>query len=566
MKFWWLIDIARVSAEKAAVEKLAEEEGWFTISRWRLNAYRLSVEGVISAHGFAYPVRLIYPDQFPSVPPWVEPQDPEARWSNHQYGKGGSLCLELRPDNWSAEATGADMLRSAYNLLETENPLGEDHGKVPSSHHTGGIQAYEWGKIPFIIGAGCFQRLLDGIAENLQAVYSWADEEKRWPILLSDAEDLKKPSHPPTENLIASIFKMPVFVSHANVPDPIPSDRAAFASAVGIEVDSSLDDKAVAIIVVGTDRIIPYHSPDKGSLFERSLAVLPDDYGLRSGRTGESAGKRVAIVGVGSVGSKIAETLLRSGIYRQVLVDGDVFLPANMERHCLDWRDVGFRKATALKRRLLNIIPGADIKAIPVNLNWQTSARLHADNVDSLASCDLIVDATGDIPTALFLAAIAAANEKPFVSVQVFEGGLGALLARSIPGRDASYITGLQSYTAYCEREGVAPPRSGHRSYEALAETGIPLVADDAAVSIAAAHGARMILDIMDGQVDPTDTAWMLIGVRKGWLFSRHGDTLCLDVGSASPGTSEVASGEPETRGFIAGLLKEVVDEASASQ
>jgi len=397
MKFWWMIDMGRISAEKAAVEKLAEEEGWFTISKWRINGFRLSVDGVITARGFAYPVRLIYPDQFPSVPAWVEPQDPEARWSNHQYGRGGSLCLELRPDNWSAEATGADMLRSAYNLLETENPLGGDHGKVPSSHHTGDVQAYEWGMVPFIIGAGCFERIRHGVVENLQAVYSWADEEKRWPILLFDAKDCKKPSHPPTANVLASIFQMPVVISHANVPDSIPSDRTAFASALGIELDPSLDSNALAIIVVGPERVIPYHSPDKGSIFERSFVVLPDDYGIRSGRTDEAAGKKAAIVGVGSVGSKIAEILLRSGIQGQVLIDGDVFLPANIERHCLDWRDVGFRKATAEKRRLLNIVPGADIKAIPVNLNWQTSAKAHAENLDSLASCNLIVDATGDI-------------------------------------------------------------------------------------------------------------------------------------------------------------------------
>jgi len=102
--------------------------------------------------------------------------------------------------------------------------------------------------------------------------------------------------------------------------------------------------------------------------------------------------------------------------------------------------------------------------------------------------------------------------------------------------------------------------------YEALAETGDPLVADDAAVSIAAAHGARMILDIMDGRVEPTDTAWMLIGIRKGWLFSRHGNTLCLDVGSASPATNGTASSDAETQEFIAALVKEVLDEAPPTE
>src|SRR5262249_51837359 len=158
---------------------------------------------------------------------------------------------------------------------------------------------------------------------------------------------------------------------------------------------------------------------------------------VRSGRSGST--KRVAIVGAGSVGSKIAETLVRSGVAAFTLIDGDVMLPGNIERHVLDWRDVGFRKAPGLKRLLLNIAPGADVKVIEQNLNWQRSAERHAWQVDELAACDVIVDATGDAAMALFLGAVAAANERVFVSVEVFEGGIGALVASCVPGRDPPF-------------------------------------------------------------------------------------------------------------------------------
>src|SRR6185312_10593584 len=113
------------------------------------------------------------------------------------------------------------------------------------------------------------------------------------------------------------------------------------------------------------------------------------------------------IVGAGSVGSKMSEAILRSGVHRLTLVDGDVLLPGNLERHALDWRDIGFRKVHGLKRRLLGIAPGADVNAIDVNLNWQRSAKTHAWQVEAVAEGDVIVDATGDPATALFLAAIA---------------------------------------------------------------------------------------------------------------------------------------------------------------
>src|SRR3954454_21648740 len=100
-----MIDCHRVGAEKAAVEALAAEGGWITLTRWTIDEFRFSAEGMITAHGAAYPVRLIYPDQFPSVPAWVEPQDRAVRWSDHQYGAGGVLCLEPHPDNWTPSAT-----------------------------------------------------------------------------------------------------------------------------------------------------------------------------------------------------------------------------------------------------------------------------------------------------------------------------------------------------------------------------------------------------------------------------------------------------------------------------
>ena len=249
--------------------------------------------------------------------------------------------------------------------------------------------------------------------------------------------------------------------------------------------------------------------------------------------------------------------LLRSGVHRLVLVDGDVMLPANIERHSLDWRDIGFRKANAVKRRLLHIVPGATIRAIAGNLNWQRSARTHAGHIEAVAECDIIVDATGDVPTGLMLGAVAAENGKPFVSTEVFEGGLGCLVARALPGRDPPYGAGRSSYGAYCEQMNVTPPPAGRGAYEVLTEEGEPLVADDAAVTIAAGHAARVVLDILDGRMDEDAAAWLLIGLRKGWLFRCHGDVIRLDVGRSGP--PSLPSHDAEAMAFAIKLAKDAV-------
>ena len=555
---WWLSDFSRVGEEKAAVEQLCAAEEWCTLQRWTVNEYRFTAEVLITAHGAEYPVRLIYPDQYPAVPAWVEPQDTAVRWSNHQYGDGGPLCLELRPDNWNPEATGADVLRSAHSLLRTENALGEGaKERVVSAHRISDIQSYDWGKEPVLIGAGCLERLKIGISKGVSAL-RWQVEDDVYPIMVFDAIDRAQPQHPPSFDFGTLRFELPTFVRRAEPPST-PLDRTALATALGIQLDPELHKGALVALAIRSDEVVPFHSPDDSSAYRRKLIVLSDQSGVRSGRPASE--KSVAIVGLGSVGSKVAETLLRSGVYRLVFVDGDVMLPANLERHTLDWRDVGFRKAHAVKRRLRHIVSGAEIEVVAVNLNWQRSAKMHTDQIESIAKCDLIVDATGDVPTSLLLGAIAAENRKPFVSAQVFEGGLGCVIARAIPGRDPTFAQGRMAYLAYCEERNVEPPPSGQRTYEALDEGGQPLVADDAAVSIAAANASRIVLDILDDSVDDNAKAWLLLGFRHGWLFSGHGSSIALDVGPPPAVPSPVENAQ--AREFSHSLLREALRDAA---
>lgn len=563
MNFWWLTDSSRVRIEKDAVEELAAEGDWWTLSGWAINKFRFSAEGVITVHGASYAVRLVYPDQFPSVPAWVEPQDETARWSNHQYGAGGVLCLELRPDNWMPGATGADVLRSAHNLLMTENPLGDGaEGEVPSGHRISDLQSYDWGQEPVLIGAGCFDRLMRGVSEGVAAL-RWHADDNVWPILVFDAVDRAQPQHPPSFDLGTLRLELPVVMGRANRPDPSPKNRDDLATMLGIALDSAMNAKGLVAIAVGGDGIAPYHSPDAECVFERKWVVLPDETGLRSGRQHFAANKTVAVVGLGSIGSKIAEMLLRSGVIRFVLVDGDVVLPANLERHTLDWRDVGFRKAVAVSRRLRHIVPGITVDVIAANLNWQRSAKTYAHDFERIAASDLIVDATGSAPTTLLLGAVAAENGKPFLSVTAFEGGLGCTIARSIPGRDPPYVFGRTAFDAFCEEMNVEPPQSGTRTYEALSEAGEPMVADDAAVGIAAAHASRIALDILDDRVGPAETAWLLVGFRAGWLFTRHGHSIALDVPPPPP--ADTPGDDPEINNFVLALANEALDAAKDS-
>ena len=115
------------------------------------------------------------------------------------------------------------------------------------------------------------------------------------------------------------------------------------------------------------------------------------------------AASRVIIFGVGGVGSWCAESLVRSGIRRMTIVDSDRVCITNVNRQAMaTTRTVGQVKVDALKDRLLDINPAAEIDAVQDVFCADTADRFHleeydyiVDAIDSLKDkLELIVRAT----------------------------------------------------------------------------------------------------------------------------------------------------------------------------
>jgi len=116
------------------------------------------------------------------------------------------------------------------------------------------------------------------------------------------------------------------------------------------------------------------------------------------------AAARVAVIGVGGVGSWCAEALVRSGVGRLTLVDDDVVAPSNVNRQCpATAKTIGRPKVEALRDRLLDVNPDGDVTAL-LGRYPATAAGLR------LADFDLVVDAIDsvDCKAELILAATAA--------------------------------------------------------------------------------------------------------------------------------------------------------------
>ncbi len=115
------------------------------------------------------------------------------------------------------------------------------------------------------------------------------------------------------------------------------------------------------------------------------------------------AQKRVIIFGVGGVGSWCAESLVRSGIVHLTLVDSDRICVTNINRQLMATSStVGQVKVEALKKRLIEINPHAEIVTRQEIYSKETAESFHLetydyviDAIDSLQNkADLILHAT----------------------------------------------------------------------------------------------------------------------------------------------------------------------------
>lgn len=122
--------------------------------------------------------------------------------------------------------------------------------------------------------------------------------------------------------------------------------------------------------------------------------------------------RRVAVFGVGGVGSYVLETLARAGIGTIDVFDNDIVEPSNINRQLIATVDtVKMQKTDAAELRAKSINP--EIKINKYNLFYLPD---NADNVD-LSCYDYIVDAVDTVSAKVELAKRAEQGKIPIISV-----------------------------------------------------------------------------------------------------------------------------------------------------
>ncbi len=125
-----------------------------------------------------------------------------------------------------------------------------------------------------------------------------------------------------------------------------------------------------------------HHMPSRNQLFHRTEMLLGKPSMQRL------AAARVAVFGVGGVGSWAAEALVRSGVEHLMIVDSDTICATNVNRQAQATAlNVGRVKTDELKRRLLEINPHVEIDARHMPYNSDTRATFDLAAFDYLVDC-----------------------------------------------------------------------------------------------------------------------------------------------------------------------------------
>jgi len=301
--------------------------------------------------------------------------------------------------------------------------------------------------------------------------------------------------------------------------------------------------------------------PEKGNIYRvRSLESSNGTQGQRL--PPEVIGKRndrVGIVGLGSVGSKIAVSLARTGIGAFVFSDDDVFLPENVCRNALDWRSLGEHKVNAVAQTIEFLRDSVTIDAHSHSITGQESTATVNHILDRLAECNLLIDATAN-PTAFnILSSIAVSQSIPLVWMEVFPGGIGGMVARYRPGLDPNPKTMRWAYLKYAE-EHPFPNVAVPGRYAAETTDGEVIVATDADVSIIADYATELAIDAL---FRPNASAFpysmYLVGLRKFWVFRAPFHVIQLPTEhliNTSEAEKTPAEGTEAGREFLLGILQ----------
>ena len=217
----------------------------------------------------------------------------------------------------------------------------------------------------------------------------------------------------------------------------------------------------------------------KIDIFSRNTGILESDIMLKKG---------AVIIGCGSVGSLVALELARAGVGRFFLIDMDILGYHNICRHQCGIQDVGKFKTTAVKERILQINPTAQV--ITANKMIQ---EVDISLLDSFCDKDAIMvgcadNREGDLYGNQYLAK---PNGMPFVSIGCWERTFAGEIFYCLPD-------GMPDYSDFVAALGDSSGRVNANTHIYMGEVGSFEPGISADINFVTTIAVKMILDLLN--------------------------------------------------------------------
>lgn len=459
-------------------------EHGFTLDEERLAKDRLVIfTGALTADPDRR-LTLIFSEDFPSFPPRVFDTADSRVLRRHHHPGTRQLCL-FGPGNarWSAQLTCRDVLAEAHQLLTTFGSDSEEPSIDDVPEPASAVLTYRRGVS--ILVSPPISSLEPNASVDVQGNFVLrCDRITRDPELQAQGLVLSATVSGKSEKADASYADFfdgrgSVITGQIIYLQGVVSG-AALMSAVNrrlrdsgfrkdrwtcfmfLEQSGAADMSRLAWLFVREVEKSRYE-------FVETFAYRASDRPRRVPTLRNLEQKKVALIGCGSLGSKIAAGLAASGLGQIALVDRDRYEPNNSVRHEAGIGQYGQNKVNAVAERLRDLNPEIEIKPLFYIIGAAESAEKDAVLTQELAESDMIIETTGShgvsrwVNERLFLLGV------PGVFVSVTNGAWAGEIVRVLPRGTACWLCWNSQYREDPPpgepTEGVFHPGCGQPSF-----------------------------------------------------------------------------------------------------
>ena len=142
---------------------------------------------------------------------------------------------------------------------------------------------------------------------------------------------------------------------------------------------------------------------------------------------------KITIVGLGSGGAPICDSLTMNGIRNWDLYDHDILDGINLVKHPRQRKDIGRLKVDIQKEWILDRNPSANVNSFAEDV-------MHSENfIDSVKGSNLVLSCPDKNSVREYIKDICVEAKIPFVTASVFRTGIGGEIFAYIPSKTGCY-------------------------------------------------------------------------------------------------------------------------------